>query len=198
MKFKIALKSTRQAKPHRDRVKRLSGIAVQFAELCQVRRSIRWFEERTAPREAVDRAIHTAGTVPSASNRQSFQYLTLIFDNVQSVREIAAILMDVNGFSENLPPTAVLTGDLGAYFDKREKLMRYKIWLKENITVVMLVAFGFARGGSYTCLTQEDGEPIAELQHARWIGVRAIATQASLRLSGSVRENPASGCVDVA
>lgn len=94
-----------------------------FRELCRIRRSVRWFDPTPVPREAVDRAIESAGTAPSACNRQPFEYL--IFDKPDLVKRIGAIPGGTAGFSQNFPAVAVLVGDLGAYFDERDRHLIY-------------------------------------------------------------------------
>lgn len=108
----------------------------QFADLCRVRRSVRWYDGRPVPRDAIDRAIAAASTAPSACNRQPFRYL--IFDDRDVLSRVAAIPMGTRGFSDNFPALAVVVGDLGAYFDERD---RHVIYIDGSLSAM---AFMFA------------------------------------------------------
>lgn len=95
----------------------------QFAELCRIRRSVRWYEKRLVAHEIIDRAVQLAGSAPSACNRQPFQYL--IYDDPVFIHKVASVPMGVTGFSENFPTLAVLVGNLGAYFNERDRHLIY-------------------------------------------------------------------------
>ena len=117
----------------------------QFAELCRVRRSVRWYDGRKVPREVIDRAIAAAGTTPSACNRQPFRYL--IFDDPGLLERVASIPMGTVGFSHNFPTLAVLVGDLGAYFDERD---RHVIYIDGSLSA-MTFMFALQTEGVASC-----------------------------------------------
>lgn len=117
----------------------------QFADLCRVRRSVRWYDGRRVPREAIDRAITAASTAPSACNRQPFRYL--VFDEPELVSRVAAIPMGTTGFSDNFPALAVLVGDLGAYFDERD---RHVIYIDGSLSA-MTFMFALQTEGIASC-----------------------------------------------
>ena len=117
----------------------------QFADLCLIRRSVRWYENRKVPRDSIDRAILAAGTVPSACNRQPFHYY--IYDDSDLLRDIARIPMGTSGFSDNYPGLAVLVGDLSAYFDERD---RHVIYIDAALSA-MAFMFALQTEGISTC-----------------------------------------------
>lgn len=117
----------------------------EFAELCRIRRSVRWYDGRKVPRDVIDRAIAAAGTAPSACNRQPFRYL--IFDEPELVSRIASIPMGTTGFSDNFPALAVLVGDLGAYFDERD---RHVIYIDGSLSA-MTFMFALQTEGIASC-----------------------------------------------
>ena len=87
------------------------------------RRSIRWYDGRPVPREAIDAAIEIASDSPSACNRQAFEYLVL--DNPELIRRVGPIAPGTKGFHENFPCLVVVLGDLSAYFDERDRHVIY-------------------------------------------------------------------------
>ena len=95
----------------------------QFLALSRKRRSIRWFEDRPVPHEAIDKALAAALQAPSACNRQPFKYL--VFDDPEKVRKVAAIPFGTSGYGENLPMIIVLVGDLSNYFSPRDRHIIY-------------------------------------------------------------------------
>lgn len=117
----------------------------QFAQLCRVRRSVRWYDGQAVPRDAIDRAIAAAGTAPSACNRQPFRYI--IFDEQPMLSQVAAIPMGTTGFSENFPALAVLVGDLAAYFDERD---RHVIYIDGSLSA-MTFMFALKTEGIASC-----------------------------------------------
>lgn len=128
-----------------DRVSSRPVTPEQFAELCRVRRSVRWYDGQPVPREAIDRAIAAAGTAPSACNRQPFRYI--IFDEQPNLSEVAAIPMGTTGFSDNFPALAVLVGDLAAYFDERD---RHVIYIDGSLSA-MTFMFALQTEGIASC-----------------------------------------------
>jgi len=60
--------------------------AQQFYELCQRRRTVRQFSDRSVPRELIETLIRTAGTAPSGANKQPWKFV--IVDDPELKREI--------------------------------------------------------------------------------------------------------------
>ena len=103
-------------------------------QLAHRRRSVRWFKAEAAPREAIDQAIRIASEAPSACNRQPFHYR--IYDDPQLIKKITHIPMGTRGFAENIPCICVLTGDLSAYFDERD---RHNIYVDASLSAMLFM-----------------------------------------------------------
>ena len=95
----------------------------QFYELTRQRRSVRWFLNKTVPREYIDKAILAANQSPSACNRQPFQYK--IFDNVDLVEMGVKLPMGTVGYEHNIPVFIVVVGNLDAYDSERDRHLIY-------------------------------------------------------------------------
>ncbi len=95
----------------------------QFLGLCRQRRSVRWYEDKTVPRELIDQAIFSAAQSPSACNRQPFEFR--VFDESGKVQEIASIPMGTAGFTHQFPVIIVLVGKLNAYEFDRDRHIIY-------------------------------------------------------------------------
>lgn len=94
-----------------------------FYALTRYRRSVRWFSDKTAPRELIDKAILAAVQSPSACNRQPFQYR--IFDDEDSLKRIAPLPGGIKGYVEGIKTFIVIIGNLDAYFDERDRHVMY-------------------------------------------------------------------------
>lgn len=103
-------------------------------QLVHRRRSVRWFKAEPVPRQAIDKAIRIASEAPSACNRQPFHYR--IYDTPELVQQIAKIPMGTSGFAENIPCICVLTGDLSAYFDERD---RHNIYVDASLSAMLFM-----------------------------------------------------------
>ncbi|MCC6944792.1 MAG: nitroreductase family protein [Thermomicrobiales bacterium] len=140
--------------------------AEQFSELCEIRRSVRWYDGRPVPRDAVDRAIRAAATAPSACNRQAFHYR--IYDEPELVKRVASVPMGTTGFSDNFPAVAVLVGDLSAYFDERD---RHLIYIDGSLSA-MTFMFALQTEGISSCGINWPDIPDREALIRTTIGLR--------------------------
>lgn len=95
----------------------------EFMKLCKQRRSVRWFLNKTVPRELIDKAILAGNQSPSACNRQPYEFR--VFDKPELVREVVQIPMGTKGYGESIPVLIVLVGNLDAYFDERDRHIIY-------------------------------------------------------------------------
>ena len=95
----------------------------QFWELCQRRRSVRWYLPQPVPRELLDKAIAAAALSPSACNRQPFEFR--IFDQPELVEQVSSMPMGTKGFNHNLPVVIAVVGKLRAYFSERDRHVIY-------------------------------------------------------------------------
>lgn len=136
-----------------------------FYDLCVQRRSVRWFEKKAVPRESIDRAVAAAGMAPSACNRQAFRYL--IFDAPELVKKVSSIPMGTTGFSENFPAVAVLVGDLGAYFDERD---RHVIYIDASLSA-MTFMYSLQTDGIGSCSINWPDIPEKEREMRKAIGL---------------------------
>lgn len=103
---------------------KLSNISYEeFYTLCQQRRSVRWYQDKSVPRDLVDKAILAAAQSPSACNRQPFEFR--IFDEQDLVEKVAAIPGGTTGFTHQFKMIVVLVGKLSAYEYDRDRHLIY-------------------------------------------------------------------------
>ncbi|AWW32580.1 nitroreductase [Echinicola strongylocentroti] len=95
----------------------------EFYKLTKYRRSVRWFLNKPVPRELIDKAILAANQSPSACNRQPFEYR--IIDDPDLLKEVTTLPMGIRGYEHNIPMLIVVVGNLGAYFDERDRHVIY-------------------------------------------------------------------------
>lgn len=95
----------------------------QFYHLTKQRRSVRWFKDQKVPHDLVDKAILAANQSPSACNRQPFHFR--VFDETNKLKEVANLPMGVKGYVDGIPMMVVVTGNLDAYFDERDRHIIY-------------------------------------------------------------------------
>jgi nitroreductase len=91
--------------------------------LAQQRRSVRWFEQRSVPRELIDQALLVGRQSPSACNRLPYEFR--IFDDPEMVRKVAAIPFGSAGYAHQIPTIAVVVGRLNHYFSPRDRHVIY-------------------------------------------------------------------------
>ena len=91
--------------------------------LAKWRKSVRWYMQKSVPRDLIDKALHVALLSPSACNRQPFEYY--IFDEPSLVQKVASIPMGTRGFSQNFPVIIVVVGKLRSYFNERDRHLIY-------------------------------------------------------------------------
>ncbi len=94
-----------------------------FYQLTKFRRSVRWFQNKSVPRELVDQAVLAANQSPSACNRQPFIFR--IVDEPNLLKQVSNIPGGVKGYAHNIPMFVVVVGNLDAYFDERDKHVIY-------------------------------------------------------------------------
>ena len=105
-----------------------------FKALCQQRRSVRWYEEKKVPIELINQAIETATLAPSACNRQPFSFY--VFDDPKDAQRIGKIPMGTVGFHHNFQSIIVVTGDLSAYPNERD---RHVIYIDASLASMQLI-----------------------------------------------------------
>lgn len=92
-------------------------------ELAKRRRSVRWYEQKSVPREIIDQAMLVGGYAPSACNRQPFEFL--VFDKPEDAARIGSIAMGTVGFAQNFPCLIVIVGQLRAFPFERDRHVPY-------------------------------------------------------------------------
>ena len=117
----------------------------QFASLARTRKSVRWYQPRTVPRDAIDRAVQLAGLSPSACNRQPFRFV--VFDRPEDAAIVGAVPLGTVGFAQNFPCVIVVVGDIGAYFDEKD---RHVIYIDAGLAS-MALQFSFVCDGLGCC-----------------------------------------------
>jgi nitroreductase len=100
-------------------------------ELCRQRRSVRWFEPRSVPRDVIDAALECAGLSPSACNRQPYRIIFL--EERELIDRVWRIPGGVKGYVENIPTLAVVIGDLSAYQYAKD---RHAIYIDASLAVM--------------------------------------------------------------
>ena len=122
-------------------------------ELAIRRRSVRWFEQRSVPRELIEKAVAVAAQSPSACNRQPFVFR--IFDEPELAHRVGAIPAGTAGFSHNFPAVVVVVGRLRAYFSERD---RHVIYIDASLASMSLVFALETLGLSSCCINWPDIE----------------------------------------
>jgi len=120
-------------------------------ELARHRRSVRWFEQRSVPRELIDRAARVALESPSACNRQPFKFL--IFDQEPLLRKVADLPAGTRGFSHNFPCVVVVLGKLDSYFDERD---RHLIYIDASLATMSFLFALESQGVASCCINWAD------------------------------------------
>lgn len=94
-----------------------------FKSLSQRRRSIRSYQNKKVPREALERAIKVSLNSPSACNRQPFEFR--IFDEPDLLKRAVKLPMGCRTFAEGIPTIIFLVGNLSAYESERDRHLIY-------------------------------------------------------------------------
>lgn len=123
----------------------------QFDHLAAARKSVRWYEPRRVPRDFLDRAVEIAGRSPSACNRQPYRFV--IFDDPKDAAAIGAIPRGTVGFAENFPCVIVVVGDVGAYFNERD---RHVIYIDASLAAMSLQFALVSMGLGCCCINWPD------------------------------------------
>ncbi|AXJ01719.1 Nitroreductase [Cyclonatronum proteinivorum] len=92
-----------------------------FQQLCEKRRSVRWFLPRSVPDEAVQKLVSTALLAPSACNRQPFRFICAR----ERAAAVAACAAGTTGYVHQLPAVLVVAGDYANYGHERDKNLIY-------------------------------------------------------------------------
>ncbi len=136
-----------------------------FEQLAKKRKSIRWFEDRSVPREVIDRALEAARFSPSACNRQPFE--VRVYDNPDMISTLASLPGGTAGFYENIPCLLVFVGRLRAFPKERD---RHLIYIDASLAAMSLV-FGLESQQVGTCIINWPDIPEKETAVAERMGL---------------------------
>lgn len=129
------------------------------------RRSVRWFTSEPVSRDLVDRAVAIAAESPTACNRQPYRFE--IFDDPVSTAKVAAIPMGTDGYEHQIPGLIVIVGNLGAFFDQRD---RHLIYIDGCLAAMGLV-YGLEAQGVNSCCINWPDMPEREAQMRKLLGL---------------------------
>lgn len=94
-----------------------------FRVLCKNRHSIRSYQNRAIPKNAIESAIETSLNSPSACNRQPFEFR--IIDEPELLKEVANLPIGARTFAQGIPVMIFLVGNLSAYGLERDRHLIY-------------------------------------------------------------------------
>lgn len=118
------LKEVQVYKPYYAVDRNIAKISfTDFLELNQQRRSIRYYLNKTVPRDLLENAIKVALYSPSACNRQPFMFR--IIDDLLLLKDAVLLPNGTLTFSDNIKTMVFIIGDLSNYFDERDKHLIY-------------------------------------------------------------------------
>ncbi|WP_432511360.1 nitroreductase family protein [Kineococcus sp. SYSU DK001] len=137
--------------PHAPQAHQDVNTVEVLGDLARGRRSVRWFLDEPVERKYVDKAVEIAAESPTACNRQPYRFE--IFDDPESVRKVADIPMGTRGYGHQLPGIIVIVGDLGAFFDERD---RHLIYVDGSLAAMSLILGLEAQGISTCCINWPD------------------------------------------
>ncbi|WP_168708300.1 MULTISPECIES: nitroreductase family protein [unclassified Rhodococcus (in: high G+C Gram-positive bacteria)] len=124
---------------------------IDFQRLLFARSSVRWFLDKTVPREALDRASFAASESPSACNRQPYRIVLL--DDRELVSVVSKIPGGTAGYSENIPCLAVFIGDLSAFSEERD---RHLIYIDASLAAMSFILALEVEGLATCCINWPD------------------------------------------
>jgi nitroreductase len=154
-KYELAIKSFRWTVGGLVPFKRdLYHLPISYGDLMSLakrRRSVRWYLQKTVPREIIDKAILVALQAPSACNRQPFEFR--IFDDRDLIKKIARIPMGARGFYGNIPCLIIVIGKQRYFFDERD---RHIIYIDAGLAVMALKFALEVQGISSCCINWPD------------------------------------------
>lgn len=140
--------------PYRRDLTTPPGVAYEdLLALAWRRRSVRWFEQKSVPRELIEKAALVAGLSPSACNRQPF--LFRVFDDPVLVDQVAALPGGTKGFHHNFPAIVVLVGELRNYYGERD---RHLIYIDASLAAMSFAFAAETLGLSTCCINWPDIE----------------------------------------
>lgn len=95
----------------------------ELKEFILTRRSTRWFDGNTVPREKIELAVQVATQAPSACNRQPFQFI--VADKKPILAQLSQLPMGTVGFASNIPCMVAVVGDYSNFEFERDRHLIY-------------------------------------------------------------------------
>ena len=126
-----------------------------FHQLILLRRSVRFFLNKTVERNKIEKAISLARYAPSACNRSPYRYA--IFDEPETVKKIASIPFGTSGYSNGIPVIIAIVGDFSNYFSSRDKHVPY---VDASLSVMTFMYTCEILGLSTCAINWPDFEPL--------------------------------------
>lgn len=127
----------------------------ELEELAGQRRSVRFFEQRPVPREAIDRALEVGAQAPTACNRMPYEFR--VFDDAEMVKKVAALPFGAAGYNHQIPALAVVVGKLDSYFSTRD---RHAIYVDGSLAAMSFIYALETMGLSSSIINWPDFEPL--------------------------------------
>ncbi len=129
------------------------------------RRSVRWFEDREVPRQAIDDAMAVAAESPSACNRQPFEFR--VYDKPAEAKLIASLPGGAAGFLDSLPAVVAVVGTLDAFFSDRD---RHIIYIDASLAAMSFM-LALETLGLSSCVINTPGYEAAEMRLSETLGL---------------------------
>ena len=146
--------------------KNTSNISYEdFLALTENRRSVRWFQDRAVPREAIDKAMMAARQSPTACNRLPYEFR--VFDDKDMVQKVAAVPFGTAGWDTNIPCIIVIVGKLSSYFSPRD---RHAFYIDSSLAAMSFIFALETQGLSSTLINWPDLEPV-EIKMQKLLGL---------------------------
>lgn len=136
-----------------------------FLTLTENRRSVRWFQEKKVPREALDKAMLAARQAPTACNRLPYEFR--IFDDKDMVQKVAAVPFGTAGWDTNIQCIIVVVGKLSSYFSPRD---RHAFYIDSSLAAMSFIFALETQGLSSTIINWPDLEPV-EMKMQKLLGL---------------------------
>ncbi len=126
-----------------------------FLALTENRRSVRWFQDKPVPRDAIDKAMLAARQSPTACNRLPYEFR--VFDDKDMVQKVAAVPFGTAGWDTNIPCIIVIVGKLSSYFSPRD---RHAFYIDSSLAAMSFIFALETQGLSSTLINWPDLEPV--------------------------------------
>jgi len=158
---------------------------VQYDELNKLfikRRSVRWYQDKGVPMKMIEKAVNIATLAPSACNRQPYSFY--VSETKLKAVELAKCAGGTLGWSENIPCTIVIVGDLSAYPGERD---RHLIYIDGSLAAMQLM-LALETLGLSTCAINWPDVKIAEQKMEKLLGLKPYESPVMLLSVGYAKE----------